>query len=55
MRFIARYQHMENSKPEYYRTIDADTMNEGLKLADRYARKGYRAASVKQDLRKDYY
>jgi hypothetical protein len=46
---------MENSKPEYYRTIDADTMNEGLKLADRYARKGYRAASVKQDLRKDYY
>jgi hypothetical protein len=54
MRFIARYKHIENQELEYYRTIDADSLNEGLKIADRYARKGYRAVKVQQDNRKDY-
>lgn len=47
MKFLARYLSLSGDKPEYYRTIYADSVNEAIKLADRYTRKGYLCAGVK--------
>ena len=41
MTLLARYIHRRGEKPEYYRTIHADTLSEASKEADRYARKGF--------------
>lgn len=41
MAFKSRYLHRRNEKPEYYRTIHADTLNEAIKQAERYTKKGY--------------
>lgn len=41
MKFTARFMHRRHEKPEYFRTIYADTINEAIGLARRYERKGY--------------
>lgn len=33
--------HRRQEKPEYYRTIYADTINEAIKEAERYTRKDF--------------
>ena len=36
---------------EYWRTVWGDTINEAMRAADRYARKGFIVASVRQKAR----
>jgi hypothetical protein len=48
MTFKARYMHRRQLEPEYYRTVYADTLNEAIRLANRYARKGFIMAGVTQ-------
>jgi len=50
MRFIARYMHRRHEAPEYYKTIFADTLNEAIKAAQRFTRKGYLCAGVTTNL-----
>ena len=52
MRFIASYKHRDNGAA-YYRTIDADTINEAIKLAERMTRRGYSLTSCTQQLGND--
>ena len=47
MRFIAQYQSI-HGKPMYWRTIDANGQREAAMLARRYARKGYRVISNRE-------
>lgn len=46
MRFKARYLHRRGEFAEYYRTVWADSVNEAIRIAERYARKGYLCAGV---------
>lgn len=46
MRFIARYMHRRHEQPEYFLTIWADELNEAIKAAQRFTRKGYICAGV---------
>lgn len=46
MRYLARYIHRRKEAPDYHRTIHADTLNEAIKQAERYTRKGYICAGV---------
>lgn len=48
MRFLARYMHRRHERSEYWRTIYADTLNEAIKQAERYTRKGFIMAGVTQ-------
>ena len=41
MTFIAKYMHRRHEQPPYYRTIHGDTINEAIKEAERYTRKGF--------------
>lgn len=50
MRFLAKYipvKHDAGNQP-YYRTVDADSVNEAVKLAGRFAKKGFIMSNVKQ-------
>ena len=49
MKFIAKYLHLSGQKEPYYRTIYSDSVNEAIKEADRYCRKGYLCAGVKSN------
>lgn len=48
--FTARYYN-RSTGAEYYRTVWGDTINEAMRAADRYARKGFIVASVSQKAR----
>ncbi len=42
MRYLAKYQHRRHEAPEYYRTVSgADSLNEAIKQAERWTRKGF--------------
>lgn len=43
--YIAKYFNRETGA-EYYRTIYADSINEAIKTADRWARKGFIARNI---------
>lgn len=43
--YTAHYINRE-SGAEYYRTIYADTINEAIKIANRWARKGFIARNI---------
>lgn len=47
MKFLARYI-CQYAAGEYFRTIYADNINEAMRLADRFARKGFITASFVQ-------
>lgn len=47
MKFIAKYQHRRHAEPEYFRTItNADSLNEALRIAEKFTRKGYICVGV---------
>ena len=48
MRFKAEYLNRATGET-YWRTIDAYTLNEAIRLAERFARKGYTVKQVKQE------
>jgi hypothetical protein len=48
MTWIARYVDRARQKPDYFRTIHADSLNEAIKIAELYTRKGYLFLSTKQ-------
>ena len=50
MKYLARYMHRRHEAPEYYRTIFADSVNEAIKQAERYTRKGFICAGVTTNL-----
>jgi hypothetical protein len=41
MTFNARYIHRRGAELEYYRTVYGDSINEAMKEAERYTRKGF--------------
>lgn len=47
MKFTARYMHHRHEQPEYFRTVHADSINEAIKLAERFTRKGFIMAGCK--------
>lgn len=49
MKFIARYIHRRGESPEYHRTVYADSINEAIKLAERFTRKGFICCGVKSE------
>ncbi len=46
MKFNAEYRYKHDGMPTYYRTIFADSINEAMKRAERYAKKGYICARI---------
>ncbi len=44
--YLAHYIHP--TEKTYYRTIWAESINEATRLAIKYARKGYKVATVRQ-------
>lgn len=48
MIYQAKYMHRRHEQPEYWRTICADSLNEAIKIADRYARNGFICVGLKQ-------
>lgn len=56
MRFIAEYNNIKltaGNRPAYWKTVDADTLNEADRLARKMSRKGYRMVSLVQQLGKE--
>lgn len=53
MTFTAHYMHRRHEKPDYWRTVAADGLNEAQKLADIYTRKGFVCVGIKQQLGKE--
>lgn len=50
MRFKVEYTPIRlPTLPIYWRTVDADNLTEATRIANGYARKGYRVAQVIQD------
>lgn len=41
MIFTAHYMHRRKEEPDYYRTVTSDTLNNAIKQAERYTRKGF--------------
>jgi len=39
--YIARYMHRRGQEPDYYRTVDGDTLNDATRAAERYTRKNF--------------
>jgi hypothetical protein len=50
MTFKARYIHRRQQAPEYWRTIQADNLNDAARIAERYAKKGYIMVGVSNAL-----
>ena len=49
MRFRAKYICITTERlPDYWRSVDADNVNEAMTIARRYVRKGYMLAGVMQ-------
>lgn len=48
MTWIARYIHRRGTEKEYFRTVHGDNINEGMKEADRYTRKGFICVGLTQ-------
>lgn len=55
MTFTARYIPIRDNgvAMPYYRILHADSINEAIRLAKRYERKGYMYATIKQQLGKE--
>jgi hypothetical protein len=56
MRFQAQYKNIKltaGNRPDYWRTVDADTLSEADKLARRMSRKGYRLHFLTQEQGRD--
>ena len=47
MRFKAHFKHKSIERFEYHRTIDADSLEEAIKIADKWARKGFVCVTIK--------
>lgn len=41
MKYLAKYQHRRHEAPEYYRTIHSEGLNEAIKQAERWTKKGF--------------
>ena len=50
MRFKCHYISTTDTSNQYWRTVDADSVNEATTLAKRYRRKGYMLGAVIQDM-----
>lgn len=48
MMWTARYIPRRGESAEYFRTVHGDTVNEGIKEADKYTRKGFICVGLTQ-------
>lgn len=46
MKYLAKYLHRRGENPPYYRVVYADSINEAMKQAERYTRKGFLCVGV---------
>jgi hypothetical protein len=48
MTWTARYIHRRGEAPEYFRTVHGNSINEAIREAERYTRKGFLMVGLTQ-------
>ena len=49
MRYKARYIHRRQQEPEYFRIVYGDSVNDALRMAEKYTRKGFLCVGIISD------